>query len=206
MKSPEKMRTSLGQKGVFLELAWAEETYESSSTHSWMSGTQDRKGLTPRHTRLLLFAVLLVLLPDLFFHDLTLWSNQNWLDSQTLLNTGYIVHDFAGMCRNSLHHNSKTVFVDMGASFSYHNTTETFHNNLTSALQLLKLPLITFTVSRSLPNSPNKYTSRFPTSSSTPTTGSTWVWKRIRILTKILLGSYPGTLPGKNNAMAFKLY
>jgi len=55
---------------------------------------------------------------------------------KTLLNTGYIVHDFAGMCRNSLHHNSKTVFVDMGASFSYHNTTETFHNNLTSALQL----------------------------------------------------------------------
>ena len=38
-----------------------------------------------------------------------------------VLDPGYLVHDFAAMCRNNLEKHSRTVFVDMGASLGFHS-------------------------------------------------------------------------------------
>jgi len=37
-----------------------------------------------------------------------------------LLDVGYIIHDFANTCRHRLHAHSRTVFIDLGASFEFH--------------------------------------------------------------------------------------
>ena len=40
---------------------------------------------------------------------------------QTVLRMDYLVHDFYSMCK-SLRHNSRTVFIDMGASLAFHSS------------------------------------------------------------------------------------
>ncbi|KAL7578667.1 hypothetical protein ACA910_009809 [Epithemia clementina (nom. ined.)] len=37
-----------------------------------------------------------------------------------LLHLGYLIHDFAALCRHRLHRHSRTVFIDMGASLDFH--------------------------------------------------------------------------------------
>jgi hypothetical protein len=40
-----------------------------------------------------------------------------------LMEMGYLVHDFASMCRNNLKPTSRTIFVDMGAALDFHADT-----------------------------------------------------------------------------------
>jgi hypothetical protein len=37
------------------------------------------------------------------------------------INMGYLIHDFASLCRHRLHKHSRTVFVDMGAALDFHS-------------------------------------------------------------------------------------
>lgn len=51
-----------------------------------------------------------------------------------IANQGYLVHDFAGLCRERIHKHSKTVFIDLGASLSFHGPKTT-----PPVLQLIEL-------------------------------------------------------------------
>jgi hypothetical protein len=43
-------------------------------------------------------------------------------EDKHIMNMGYLVHDFAAMCRHNLKPNSRTVFIDMGAALDFHGT------------------------------------------------------------------------------------
>ena len=43
------------------------------------------------------------------------------LENTRFFDTGYIVHDFAAMCRNNIYKHSRTVFVDVGKPFGFRN-------------------------------------------------------------------------------------
>ncbi len=45
----------------------------------------------------------------------------NILENNYFLDAGYIVHDFAAMCRNNIHQHSRTAFFDIGKPFGYRN-------------------------------------------------------------------------------------
>jgi hypothetical protein len=69
-------------------------------------------------------------------------ENEN---NRARMDTGYIVHDFAAMCKNNLHTHSKTVFVDVGASFDFRydnkesSKEQPRHNNNNNTMTLLRL-------------------------------------------------------------------
>ena len=60
-------------------------------------------------------------------------------NNNKLLDMGYLVHDFAALCRNKLHKHSRTVFVDMGASLAYHTTDGSSKSKYPPTVTLLKL-------------------------------------------------------------------
>ena len=55
-----------------------------------------------------------------------------------LMDLGFLVHDFAAMCRHKLRKNSRTVFLDMGASLTFHGK-EGEEEKSAPALRLLRL-------------------------------------------------------------------
>jgi hypothetical protein len=57
-----------------------------------------------------------------------------------IMNMKYLVHDFAGMCRNSLHPRSRTVFVDMGAALDFHkHTANDIHSAYSPAVYITQM-------------------------------------------------------------------
>ncbi|KAG7367693.1 hypothetical protein IV203_030364 [Nitzschia inconspicua] len=81
-----------------------------------------------------------------------------------LMNLGYLIHDFAALCQHHIHADSRTVFIDVGASLDFHASQQSPAMYIVKTFQQAGIPFDHIYGYEITPKQPNDVYERIPTS------------------------------------------
>ncbi|KAG7337673.1 hypothetical protein IV203_037013 [Nitzschia inconspicua] len=81
-----------------------------------------------------------------------------------LMNLGYLIHDFAALCQHHIYPDSRTVFIDMGASLDFHASQQSPAMYIIKTFQQAGIPFDHIYGYEITPKQPNDVYERIPTS------------------------------------------